>query len=619
MNVFRFNLIRVIWAVALLICAWYFIQIGREVRIFYGDTLGYYMYLPSTFIYHNHTSIETLPEHMGIDDFIRRYATQIGEGIRTPKGYALNQYTYGVALLEAPFFFLAHAFEKLRGTVANGFSDSYRWCLGLSTVFYCFMGLRLLYLTLKRHTSKLIANLVPVLLLVGTNMFWFTFHEPGMSHIPLFFLFALLMYLTELLYEKSSWLHFMAIGFTCGMITLIRPTDILCLLIPLLYNSGKPFIQSKIEFFQRHWLKILVAACLFLLPIIPQLLYWKWLAGSYVYYSYGPKQGFDFLHPKILPGLFGPNNGWLWYTPMMILSVLGLLFYRRLRPFTWSIYVFVPLYIWVIYSWYLPSYINGLGSRPMINIYALLAFPMAASVSWLQEQKVLVRSAGVFLLIFFAAANISFTLQQAWGIIWSEESKFSFNIRTLFRYHLTYDDLVVWDTGTPQPDSAKLKGGLVYHPDSSDTLFKDHFTTEPGSFEPLYLMQEGQEFHSLFVEKKFGATDGKGAKWLLLSGKFKILEPEYDIYKNHVLVVSICRGDEVILWEGIRINNKIGLKEDRNLEPKIFMMRDGFWGYVSFFIRLPEGMQDSDKIRLDIWNLDKKPLLISDLGMQFYR
>src|ERR1700722_12478397 len=74
---------------------------------FYGDALGYYMYLPATFIYHNLGAIGQLPKDKGIDDGILWYASHIKDQ-PTPTGRPLDQYTYGIALMEAPFFFVAH-------------------------------------------------------------------------------------------------------------------------------------------------------------------------------------------------------------------------------------------------------------------------------------------------------------------------------------------------------------------------------------------------------------------------------------------------------------------------------------------------------------------------------
>src|ERR1043166_1107778 len=144
---------RICWLITIVVCILYYARFGSESYNFYGDALGYYMYLPSTFIYHNHKSIETLPKDRGIRPFIHSYAAQIGNGQRTPKGYVLNQYTYGVALMEAPFFFVAHGWEKVTGGLANGFSLSYRLAVDISTLVYAILGLWIVYKVLRRRYS----------------------------------------------------------------------------------------------------------------------------------------------------------------------------------------------------------------------------------------------------------------------------------------------------------------------------------------------------------------------------------------------------------------------------------------------------------------------------------
>ncbi len=50
---------------------------------------------------------------------------------------------------------------------------------------------------------------------------------------------------------------FIIMGFVCGLITLIRPTDVLCLLIPLLYNVyNKETIRKKVLFIKENLLNI---------------------------------------------------------------------------------------------------------------------------------------------------------------------------------------------------------------------------------------------------------------------------------------------------------------------------------------------------------------------------
>ncbi|MBK6328997.1 MAG: hypothetical protein IPF62_00245 [Bacteroidetes bacterium] len=87
---------------------------GKKSYTFYGDALGYYLYLPSTFIYHNLQSIEQLPTDKQIDQSVIHYTQSIPNlNPKSPKGYYVNQYTYGVALMELPFFAIAHFYEKV--------------------------------------------------------------------------------------------------------------------------------------------------------------------------------------------------------------------------------------------------------------------------------------------------------------------------------------------------------------------------------------------------------------------------------------------------------------------------------------------------------------------------
>ena len=125
--------------IAVLVSGWFFWFHGKDKAVFYGDALGYYAYLPSTFIYHNHTDIRALPDNRDLDPYIISTFHNWDQGNKpTPKGYVLNQYTYGVALMECPFFFAAHAWEKLNGKKANGYSGSYVNAIKVSAFFFAY-------------------------------------------------------------------------------------------------------------------------------------------------------------------------------------------------------------------------------------------------------------------------------------------------------------------------------------------------------------------------------------------------------------------------------------------------------------------------------------------------
>ncbi len=126
------------------------IIIAHAPPLFYGDSLGYYMYLPAAFIYHNLDHIDQLPKDKGIDDGIQWYASHIQDQL-TPNGRVLDQYTYGIALMELPFFLLAHAYEKAAGLPANGYSYTYNYLIKVSAFLYALLGLMLLYKILRRY------------------------------------------------------------------------------------------------------------------------------------------------------------------------------------------------------------------------------------------------------------------------------------------------------------------------------------------------------------------------------------------------------------------------------------------------------------------------------------
>src|ERR1043165_9635444 len=91
---------------------------------FYGDALGYYRYLPSVFIYNNLISQEALPKNKGINPNILLYTNPVKDTEDTSK-IIIVQYTYGIAILGVPFFFIAHLYELARGGNPNGYSASY--------------------------------------------------------------------------------------------------------------------------------------------------------------------------------------------------------------------------------------------------------------------------------------------------------------------------------------------------------------------------------------------------------------------------------------------------------------------------------------------------------------
>jgi hypothetical protein len=604
---------------ATILSAWFIAGYGKTDNTFYGDAQGYYMYLPATFIYHNLDSIAVLPEDRGIPSSVTWYAIGMNDPGRTPKGYVLNQYTYGVALMEMPFFFAAHCYEKWKGLGANGYSLPYEIAIKISSIIYTLLGLIITFSILRRFFSTRHAVISVTLLYIGTNLFWFTVYQAGMAHLPLFFLYALLIWLTIRLYEKPKPISFIAIGLVAGIITLIRPTDIICLLIPVLYKVySKELLVQRWQFIKQHRNYMYLAAFVFLLPIIPQMLYWKMLTGSFLYYSYGGQQ-FFWSHPRILDGLFYFNNGWLPYSPIMAFSLIGFFMYKRIQNWAWCIWLLFPLYVYIIYSWYCFNYINGLGSRPMIHLYPLLAIPLCAFIAFISPKRVWVKSLVVLISLFFISLNISYSVQKVKGVLISEESNFAFNYQMLYRTTLQYKDLVVMDIGEKQPDETKLQKLATlrcenYEDSVSDRYIKD--TTGKSRF--IYFMAE-DEHHPNTIAIKYSKQLFKDAKWFKCSGRF--MYTNYPgAYYQHLLVLSVKQRNDYIKWKGLKINGKIGIADSTCGHEINFGHFDlNRWGYVYYFVRIPGDIEEGDLVELDLWNIGKQNIYIDDICLELYK
>ena len=592
---------------------------GKDMFIAYGDASGYFAYLPSALIYQNlkqpanpaPNQVFTLPENR-----IRGY---LSAEVVTPKGYLIDQYTCGIAMMELPFFLIAHAYEKAVGLPADGLSASYFNMIRVATAFYAILGLYILFLCLKRFFNSTHSLISVCILSVGTNFLYFAFAQSGMAHIFIFFLVSALIYCTIKVYENPKMSYFILIGFILGFIILIRPTDIILSFIPLLYGVyNRQTLKDRLAFIYVQRVKIIVALFMIFIVMIPQLLYWKELTGHYLYYSYG-NQEFNWKKPKIFEGIFSYKNGWLIYSPVMIFSVIGLIFFKRLKPFYLVLITTIPIYIYIIYSWYCYNYINGLGSRPMINIYPLLAFPLAASIHYLSNKDIVSKIVYTVLILFLSSVSIAYSIKQVTKKIWSENSTKTFNLHTLFKWRLDYNDVICFDNEIIQPNKNDLK--------YVTTLDKEDFENFESSNVVYDSTLQSKVYHlanSEYPEKQFKVpfdrTLFKQANWVKCSGRFKTTQYSGP-HKNHVMVFQINRQDSIILWQPCIINNKIGLA-DADV-PKdgftLFDIRSNIWGEVYFYVPLPKDLKVGDDLRMIFWALDKRELFFDDIKMELYQ
>ncbi len=78
--------------------------------------------------------------------------------------------------------------------------------------------------------------------------------------------------------------------------------------------------------------------------------------------------------------LFSYRNGWLIYTPVMFFAIAGFFLLKKdLKKYLWLNVLTTVVLLYVFSCWWTWWFGGGHGYRPMIDLYGILAIPMAAS------------------------------------------------------------------------------------------------------------------------------------------------------------------------------------------------------------------------------------------------
>ncbi len=397
-------------------------------RVIVWDVISYYAYLPATFIYKD-IGLEFTQGYQGPHTFV--FWPE-----KAPNGKKVIKTSMGLSVLMAPFFFIAHGLAYLLGYEAGGYTLPYRLMLMLSIVFYFALGLYFLRRLLQSLFSTRATVITLLLIGIGTNLFTYAATEVPLSHVYSFALVAAFLWFTLRWYEEQQVKHAVVIGLLAGLISLVRPTNILIGLFFLLYGitTIRNLKERAALLVQYKW-QIFLMAIFALLVWIPQMAYWKMQTGHFLFFSYTGER-FFFSQPKIMECLFSFRKGWLLYTPVMAFALAGMTpLYRKNRELFLPLVLFIILNLYVISSWWCWWYGGSFGLRPMIDSYALMAMPLAAFVQWVSERKRLLKFGFYGLFVFFISLSVFQTVQYQIGYIHSDAMTKKAYRDVFFRLH----------------------------------------------------------------------------------------------------------------------------------------------------------------------------------------
>lgn len=340
-----------------------------------SDGRGYYAYLPALFIYDDPTFKSSMKAELDnspmISDQLYVYKDE--------NGNFFNKYFPGIAVLQLPFFGLACFFSWVLGFPVDGYNTVFYFFFLLGGIIYGIAGFFLFFKSLKLlfpSEIKRIEWLVPVFY-ISSALTFYSINTPSFGHLYSFFLFGIFTLLVLRIRGKQSFGKLLLLGVVLGLITLIRPTNILVvLIIPFLLGSLDELKSFLRNLFDKKGVNFCGGLIGFSMILFIQLALWKWQSGEWIKWSYNG-EGFNFLHPELWAGFFSFRIGLFLHVPILLFSLLGIVSIFKKKSFkvgVWSCYFLINS--WVILSWWCWDYESNFGPRPFTEHLFFLLIPV---------------------------------------------------------------------------------------------------------------------------------------------------------------------------------------------------------------------------------------------------
>lgn len=394
------------WAVVIAIA---FIATLRLTHVNHNETswdvLGYYLPLPATFIYDD----PMMDDRSWIEEINneKQLSGTLYQVTNNEEGQPMYFFLFGMAIFYLPFFLIGHGYAAMTGAATDGFSLPYQYALVIGAIIYTLIGLILLRKILLRYYSERVSAIVILILLLATNYTHHLSYKNLETVNILFMLMCWLIWSTIRWHETQRFKHLLFTGIAITLMTLVKPSEVMAVFIPFLWSvTSLRSLKEKIGLFWTKRKQVLGTIAICLLILSPQLLYWHSKTGHFIYDSYNnPGVGLDIFSPHILDILFSYRKGWLVYTPVMILGLIGLFWQLRSnRTIGWSFPIYFLISFYIIASWTEWWYGGAFSCRPVITAYPILAIGLGALLTKLNT--VALRAAVAGFVVLAAGLNL---------------------------------------------------------------------------------------------------------------------------------------------------------------------------------------------------------------------
>ena len=318
------------WSLGLLLALLFIVSLPAvTTRLYASDEIQYFAYLRSVW-FDGDLSFENEYRYFYDRNIARAWGFhETFLERQTETGLRINFAPVGSAILWSPFYAVADltvvTMRALGSSVPrDGFSQPYITAVTYGSAVYGFLAV-LLSAVAARHivgAGALAAGAV----WIGTPLIFYMYVTPGMSHACSAFTVALFLYAWLRVRTRWSVSGVALLGALAALMTMVREQDALFAIGPGLdYFSTLGGVRSGVwsQARTRLYRNGLAAVVAFAVVYLPQAVAYVVLNGRL-----GPSnlvsRKMSWSAPHALEVLVSPEHGFLWWTPLAVLCVVGL-------------------------------------------------------------------------------------------------------------------------------------------------------------------------------------------------------------------------------------------------------------------------------------------------------
>ncbi len=412
-NIFLRKPVVLLFAFGLFLTLFLFFKFSLNGYVIGSDGLSYYAHLRSMVVDGDLQYANEFLEYNRFDHAVPNPHQ------RTSTNHVPNKYSIGPALLWTPFFLVAHALTILAEQFGfdlepDGYSVLYQLFIGFGSIIYGLTGLILIYKINLRFFHKNEALIATSFIALGTNVFYYLTDEPTMSHSMSLFAVSLFAFIWVKDIGNREKRAMILLGLTAGLMILIRPQNVMFLVLLVIEWIGVLKIDSSfVSRLRKQIIEIGLFVIALLIILLPQFVTWKILYGHFLFYSY-EGEGFNFANPHLLESLFSARHGLISWTPGILLSLAGVSIFLRKNPKIGLVLIVAFVLQWYLNaSWHCWWFGHSFGGRAYINCSFIFAIGIAMFLTSVKKWRVSIH----LLLAALIGWNLLFGFQYTLGML----------------------------------------------------------------------------------------------------------------------------------------------------------------------------------------------------------